>query len=351
MNGRTERRLWLMRAVVLSLAMIVSTRPARAADMRLNVYNWSSYVADDTIANFEKEHGVEVTYDNYSSNEELLAKLLAGASGYDVIFPSDYMVSIMRGKGLLKPLDKTQLRNLPNLDGSFLNRAYDPGNAHCVPYLWGTSGIAVNSAKVTDDIRSWKVLWDERFRGKISILDDVRSAFVPALKRLGASINTTDQAVIARAEALLREQKPLVHSYSSDTYIDMLRTGEVWIAYGYSGDIYQAARDNTSIRYVIPDEGTELWIDNVCIPARAPHAELAHRFIDYLLRPDVAASIARVTRYPTPNRAARELLPAEMLSDPNLYPPESVRLKSELLDDLGSNAELYEAAWSRIKAE
>lgn len=317
---------------------------------QLSIYNWANYIGSSTIKDFEKETGIKVTYDNFSNNEELLAKIQAGASGYDVIFPSDYMVRIMIKQGLLAPLDRERLTNLGNLDPRFINPEYDPGLKHCVPYHWGTAGIAVNTKYVKDPVHSWKVLWDPKYRGKISMLDDPRAGMNPAFGVLGLPLNSGSPADIAAARDKMIEQKPLVKVYTSDIYPELLRSEEVWLAQGFTGDVYQVAKDKKEIQYVIPDEGTEFAVDSMCIPLRAKNPELAHTFIDYVLRADVAASIANDIHYPSPNRAATKLINPEILNDPGIYPPPEVMARLHVQPDIGDANSLYDRAWSELKA-
>jgi spermidine/putrescine transport system substrate-binding protein len=258
---------------------------------RLNFYNWSYYVADNTISDFEREYGVRVRYDNYSSNSELLAKLQAGASGYDVTVPSDYMVQIMVNLNLLQPLRFENIPNFENLDERFRNLPFDPENRYSIPYQWGTTGIGINTRFVSEVVDSWDILWDERYRGRISILDDMRSGMVPALKRLGYSVNTRNAEELRQARDLMIEQKSLVRTYSSETYMDLLKSGDIWIAHGWSGDIFQVTKENPDVIFIIPKEGSYAWVDNLVIPRGAPNRTTAEAFINYLLRPDVSAAI------------------------------------------------------------
>jgi spermidine/putrescine transport system substrate-binding protein len=317
---------------------------------RMNFYNWSYYIADNTISNFEQEFGVRVRYDNYSSNSELLAKLQAGASGYDVTVPSDYMVQIMSNLNLLQTLRHESIPNIDNLDERFRNLPFDPDNRYSIPYQWGTTGIGINTRFVTDQIDSWDVLWDERFRGRISVLDDMRSGMVPALKRLGYSVNTRNEAELRRARDLMIEQKALVRTYSSETYMDLLKSGDIWIAQGWSGDIFQVTKENPDVIFIIPKEGSYAWVDNLVIPRGAPNRTTAEAFINYLLRPDVSAAISNYTGYSSPNRAALPFIDPELLADESMYPPDEVMQKLEFLEDVGEATLLYNRMWNEIKA-
>lgn len=316
----------------------------------LNVYNWSYYVAESTIPDFEKEFGVKVNYDNFSSNDELLAKLQTGVSGYDVIFPADYMVKIMAAQGLLHELRKENISNLKNLDERFRNPPYDPEGRYSVAYQWGTTGIGYNASKVRNPVTGWEVFWEPEYKGRMTMLDEIRSGVVPALKFLGYSVNTTSPSELQQAKELMFKNKPLLKAYTSSTYQDLLKSGDAWIVVGFSGDIYQVAKDHPEIRYVIPSQGSDMWVDNMCIPATAPNKYTAEVFINYMLRAEVSAAISNYTHYASPNAAARQFMKPEILNDPNIYPPKEVMDKLEFLQDLGEATRLWDRTWSEIKS-
>jgi len=317
---------------------------------QLFVYNWPYYISDKVIPEFEKEFSVKVTYDNYSSNEELLAKFQAGASGYDLIFPSDYMVTMMINQKLLEPLDHGRIPNIKNLDERFKGLDCDPKNVYSLPYFWGTSGIGVNTEKVKEPVDSWKILWDEKYKECISMLDDMRSVTQPALKLLGYSLNSTDKNQLKEAKDLLLKQKPLVKAYTSDTYVDFLKSGDLWLSQGYSGDVFQVIKENKSIHYVIPKEGTEIWVDNMCVPKGAKNKETAELFIDFLLRPEVSAENSNSTWYANPNIASKKFIKPEIINNPAIYPSKETLDKCEFLKDLGENNILYEELYNELKS-
>lgn len=317
----------------------------------LNVYNFSYYIGETTIQDFEKEFGVKVNYDNYSSNEELLAKIQAGVSGYDVIFPSDYMVNIMIKQNLLTEIDLNNIPNLKNINRRLHNLPFDPENRYSIPYQWGTTGLGINTSKVPENVTNWDILWNEKYRGRMTVLDDIRFTFVPALKKLGYSINTTNPDEINKAKELLIKQKPLLKAYSSDTYIDMLKSGDAWISYGFSGDIYQVAGDNPDVKYVIPENGTNIWVDNMCIPKNSAHKYTAEVFINYILRPEVSAGISNFTYYSSPNKEAQKFIEPEILNDHGIYPPKELLDKCEFLEDVGDATRLYDRLWNEVKSK
>ena len=317
---------------------------------KLYVYNWSYYIAESTIPAFEKEFGIKVVYDNYSSNEELLAKLQAGATGYDLIFPSDYMVGIMRMEGLLEGLDMTNIPNFKNIEKRFTNLPFDPGNKYSIPYLWGTTGIGVNTEKVTEEVASWGILWNEKYNEKISMLDDMRGLANSALKLLGYSINTTNPKQIEEAKQLLIKQKRLVKVYTSDMYIDLLKSGDIWLSQGYSGDVFQVMKENKAMKYVIPKEGSDIWVDNMCIPRGAKNKYTAEVFINYLLRPEVGAEISDFTWYANPNEASQRFIKPEIMENSSIYPPKEVLDKCEFQQDVGNATSLYEQLFNEVKS-
>ncbi|MCS7283122.1 MAG: spermidine/putrescine ABC transporter substrate-binding protein [Anaerolineae bacterium] len=347
-----QNRMGLLFFLVALLVACSGKGPAPAQE--LHVYNWSAYIDPQIYRDFEAEFGIRVVEDTFASNEELLAKLQAGATGYDIIVPSDYMVSIMLQQGLLAELDRSKIPNLVNIDPQFSSPPYDPGMRYCVPYQWGTTGIGYNSATLPTAPDSWAYLFDpdlaSRYAGKFTMLNDAREVIGAALKYLGYSMNTTNEAELLAARDLLIRQKPWVYAYDSEQYRALLPAGEIVMAQGYSGDVFMVAEEDERIRYVIPREGTSIWMDNLCIPARAPNKEAAHLFINYLLRPDIGARISNYTRYASPNAAARAHIEPELLSDPAVYPPPEVMARLEWIRDVGEATLLYERIWTEVKA-
>lgn len=342
------RKLIILPIVLL---MITACNQDQRTSRKLAVYNWSNYVADSTISRFEEQYQVDVIYDNFTNNEELLAKIQAGASGYDVIVPSDYMVEIMIDQGLLKELQMDSIPSHVNVNDKFKKPPYDPNGFYSIPYLWGTVGIGVDTSKVTDYRASWDMLFDKNYKGKISILDDMRYGMVPALKTLGYSINTTDPQELEAATKLMKEQKKLTRVYTSDNYIQLLSSGDIWIAYGFSGDIFQAIRENPNIVYLVPDEGTSVWVDNMCIPKGSKNPWIAHEFINYILKPKVGAELATHTLFASPNASAVDLISSEIVSNTSIYPDSITLSKSEFIKDVGESSVLYDRSWNEIKAQ
>lgn len=334
-------------------APTLTPTPEKLSDT-LNVYNWSDYIAEGTIINFEKEFGVKVIYDTYADNEELLAKIKSGAAGYDVIFPSDYMVKTMIKLDLLAPLNMKNIKNFEYIAEKFKNPAYDaglPDKRHAIPYLWGTTGIGYDSAKIREEITGWQdSLWNPKYKGLMAMLNDMRETMGAALKLLGYSVNTTKNEELDAARKKLLEQKPLLKTYTSTENKRYLATGEVWIAHIFSGDLKIAQKDNQDLSYIIPKEGGTVWADNMCIPKNAPHKYTAEVFINYLLRPIVIADIANYVYQACPNEAAKPYINQTLLSDPSVYPADEVLQKLEFIEDLGLATEKYDRIWTEVKA-
>jgi putrescine transport system substrate-binding protein len=332
-------------AAALLLALLPAAAPAAAEPPVLHVYNWSDYIAPETIANFTKETGIAVTYDVYDSNEVLEAKLLAGHSGYDVVVPSasPYMAREIKSGALLS-LDKSRLPNLTNLDPRMLAIAAtaDPGNRYGVPYLWSVTGIGYNRAMLDRALGratprdTLALLFDPAYAKKlagcgIEMLDTPEEVFPAALAYLGLDPMSRSLDDLERAAGMLEGVQSDVRRYHSSQYINDLAAGDICIALGYSGDVIQArnrAREAGSavdIAFRVPREGAQMSIDMLAIPKDAPHRESALRFIDYILRPRVIAAITNAVSYPNPNLAATAFVDPAIRNDPGIYPPDSVR--------------------------
>jgi spermidine/putrescine-binding protein len=339
-----------MTARAALLAAALAAAPAGRSE-ELHVLTWSDYFAPGTIAGFEKEFGCRVTLDYIESSDTLRAKLAGGRSGYDVAFPSDEVMGELVARGLLEKLDLSKIPNSRHLLPRFRGMPFDPRQEYSVPYLWGTTGLAYNKARVSPPPDSWAALWDPRWRGRVTILDDAREAFEAARRAGGEAPGPPTREEIARARDRLRELRPLAFESAPK---DRLLRGEAWLAQAFNGDALQAAaapERAADIGYAIPREGGTLWIDNLCIPKGAPNPALAHRFIDYLLRPEVAAEISRAVRFATPNAEARKLLPRELLEDPLVYPREEDLRRCRLLEELPPDLKAaLEEAWAEVKA-
>lgn len=260
----------------------------------LNVFNWSDYMPDSVIQEFQKETGIKVNYSEYDSNETMYAKLKAEPIvSYDVIVPSGYFVEKMRNQGMLQQINKTFLPNFKNLNPSLLNRSYDPGNNYSVPYLWGTVGIVINSKYIPENsISSWGEFWDPKYKNQLLMLDDMRTVFSVALLTLGYSINDTNPDHIHQAYLKLKDLMPNIKVFNSDSADNLFIDGDVIIGMNYSGDTFRDIAENNNLRYIFPKEGFPIWIDNLAIPKGAPHLMNAYKFINFLMRPDIAKEIS-----------------------------------------------------------
>ena len=303
----------------------------RRRERLLNIYNWSDYIDDVTIPRFQALSNTRVNYDVYSSNDDLLAKMRAGPTQYDIIVPTNWFIPTYLRLGLIQPLRRDLIPNLVNLDPPVVETDYDPGNKYTVPWQWGTTGIGYHTKHVPGGkVDSWKALYepDPSLSGRVSMLREVTEVIGCTLIYLGKnpdSINPADlQQVVKTVKGLKQRVKNL--KFSSDTYIDQLATGETWLAHGWSGDVFQAQGDNADISYVIPKEGSLQWADVMCVPKDAPHPENAARFMNYVLHPKTAARISNYVSYGTPVPLAKSLLPSEQLDDPGIYPPSSIKL-------------------------
>lgn len=345
-----EKELKLLKTMLLGLFLAAFIVSCGDEQKRLHVFTWANYVGDEIRTGFESEFGVQVIVDVFASNEDLLAKLKSGASGYDVIMPSDFMVAIMIKENLLSALNLSEIPNFKNISTQFLNRDFDPENRYSIPYTWGTAGIGYDSSVVNPPPDSLSALWDKRYSGKFSMLDDQREAIGAALKLLGHSVNSTDLNALAAAKAKLIEQKPLVKQYKNEAD-EILGSGDVVMAHCWSGDAFRASARRPSIKYVIPKEGATQFIDTVCIPASAPNKSIAAQFIDYILRPEINAKVTEFTKYGTCVPTARDYLPEALRNHPGIYPPADVLNKLESLRDLGEFTRNYDRVWTEVKAK
>lgn len=314
---------------------------------RLNVYNWSSYLAPDTLPRFEAETGVRVRYGVYESNEEMLAKVMTGNSGWDVVFPSNYLIGPMRENRLLARLDPRRLPHLANLEGRFRSPAWDPDLEWSVPYMWGATGIAYNRRLSAPPAR-WAAMWDPALKGRMTMLDDPAEVLGAALKKIGCSLNSKDAHELRRAQSEAVRQKHLLRAYLNAEVRDQLVAGDVLAAQLWATTAQQAIDASAGLGFAYPAEGFAVYVDNAVILAESRRYELAHRFIDYLLRPEVAAGIARYSRTATANGAARVLLRDRSLV---LYPDEETLARGELFEPMSARVQrLRDRIWTEIKS-
>ncbi len=316
----------------------------------LNFYNWTDYIADDTIPNFQKETGIKVRYDNYSSNDELFAKLKAGNTGYDIIVPTDATLVKMKHGNLLQPLNLDLITNLENLDPRFRNAAYDPGNQYSIPWQWGTTGIGYDKTKVGGTVDDWDAFKLPSIKGKSSYLDEARDAFAMALYALGHDPNTTDDGQLDDAKNYLIDLKKHTIKQITSDYQDPLKGGELILAQAYSGDVFQIQTDNKNVEYIIPKTGAFEWVDSMAIPKGAPHPGNAEKFMSYMLEPKVGAALTNFVQYGSPNKAAEPFIDKSITSNPLIYPPADVLAKLQFQKDIGDAELKYDSRWTEVKA-
>ncbi len=319
------------------------------------VYNWGEYIDPDVLTMFEEETGIEVVYDEFETNEIMYPKVESGASVYDVICPSDYMIQKMIDNDLLQEINYDNIPNSANIGDQYWTQSeqFDPENKYSVPYCWGTVGILYNKTMVSEPVTSWGVLWDEQYKDNILMQDSVRDAFMVALVYAGHSINSTDTAELEEAKELLIQQKPLTQAYVIDQVRDKMIGGEAAIGVIYSGEAIFTQRENPDLEYVIPEEGSNVWIDSWVIPKNAKNKENAEKFIDYMCRADIALKNFDYITYSTPNDAARELIEDEDIKNSEIaFPDLSQHENMSTFTYLGEEMDAYyNQLWKEVKSE
>ena len=330
-------------------------------EITLNVANWGEYMSinDDEMTDvnelFEALTGVTVNYKTYASNETLYSKLLSGGATYDIVIPSDYMISKMINEGMLEKLDFDNIPNLKNIMGGFLNPQYDPTNEYSVPYLWGMVCIIYNTTMVDEEITSWKTLWDEKYAGNILMFNNPRDAFGIAQAYLGYSLNTEDREQLDRCAELLREQKEIVQGYVMDEIFDKMEGGSAAVAPYYVGDAVTMCDDNPDLEFVIPEEGTNWFVDAICIPTTSDpeNKEVAEAYINFLCEAEIALANCDYVGYSTPNQAAFELLDDDAKEDERRYPSDEFLIENtEVFVNLSDDANAYmQELWTQLKVD
>jgi putrescine transport system substrate-binding protein len=367
-TGAVRMKTFGKTLLALSLAGAVMSA-AHADDKVLHVYNWSDYIAEDTIANFEKATGIKVVYDVFDSNETLEAKLLSGGSGYDVVVPSNQFLSKQIKAGVFQKLDKSKLPNWKNLNPDLMKalEAADPGNQYAFPYLWGTTGIGYNTEKVkaalgVDKIDSWDAVFKPENMEKlkscgVAMLDAPEEIYAAALHYLGKNPIAQSPADVAAAEELLMKVRPHIAYFHSSKYISDLANGNICVAVGWSGDVFQAqaraeeAKNNVPVAYAIPKEGAATFFDMMAVPADSKNAEAAYSFLNYILTPEVIAPISDYVAYPNGNSAATQLVSEEIRNNPGIYPTEEASKKLYTFTELSPKVQrAMTRSWTKIKS-
>lgn len=342
-------------ALVLTLVMVMSLTIGlagcgnSATNGEVNVYNWGEYIDEELLDKFTEETGIKVNYDTYSDNESLYSMLSSGSANYDVVIPSDYMISRMIDENMLEELNFDNIPNFQYIDDAYKGLEYDPEDRYSVAYTWGTVGIIYNTTMLDYVPDSWSVLWDENLSGQILMFNNSRDAIGIALKYLGYSQNTTDPEQITEAVDLLIQQKPLVQAYVMDQIFDKLEGGEAAVGPYYAGDAITMIEENPDLAFVVPKEGTNLFVDAMCIPKGAQNKENAEAFINFMCDPENMAANIEYIAYSSPSSAARELLSDELKNSDICYPDEALLENTDTFINLPQDIlDLYDSEWVRL---
>lgn len=352
-----KKILSLVLAVALTMLCCVCAHAEEPdTSVTLNVYNWGEYISNgtdgsiDVNAEFTRRTGIKVNYTTFDSNESLYSKLAGGGADYDVIIPSDYMISKLINEGMLAELDYDNIPNYSYIDERFRDSVYDPGGKYSVPYSWGVVGIFYNREYVSEEDISWDILWDSDYAGKILMFDNPRDAFAIAQIRLGQSLNSTDPEEWREASTLLKEQKPLVQGYYMDQIFNKMESGEAWLAPYYAGDAAILVDTNDSIGFAVPSEGTNFFVDGICIPATSSHKREAEEYINFLCDPEIAGANMNYVGYSTPETAAKEYMAQEVVNDPIHYPSDEILENTEAFKNLPEDiSKLADSLWAEVK--
>jgi putrescine transport system substrate-binding protein len=370
-TGRYKKEKIMIRTLLglaaAPAALLALTLAAGAQEKVVNVYNWSDYIDESIIEDFTKETGIKVVYDVFDSNEVLETKLLAGGTGYDVVVPSGHFLGRQIEAGVFEKLDKSKLPNISNMWDIIQERTakYDPGNEYSINYMWGTTGIGYNAKKVKealgiDEITSWKTLFDPASIAKLAdcgvyMLDGPQEVIPTALNYLGLDPDSRNPDDLAKAEELVLGIRPSIRKFHSSEYINALANGDICLALGWSGDIFQArdraaeAGKGVEIKYAIPSEGAEMWFDQMAIPADAQHKQEAYAFLNYMMKPEVIAKASNYVFYANGNKASQQFLDKEILEDPAVYPDEATLSKLFIVTPLDPKTQrIVTRMWTKI---
>jgi spermidine/putrescine transport system permease protein len=325
--------------------------PAGDPDKSLNLFCWSEYVPQEIIDAFTEETGIKVSVENYASNEEMLAKLLAGGGTYDLIQPSEYVIEGLIKENLLIPIDHTAIPNLKNIAPEFTNMSYDPGNKFSIPYMAGSVGIVVNTELVQDEIKSYNDIFQEKFKKNIVVLDDAREIVSWGLESLGIPINEVSDENLEKVKPVLAKWLPLVKVFDSDSPKTALLNGDVAIGIVWGGEGAILLNENKKFKWIVPAEGAHLFVDSLAIPKAAKHVKNAHLFIDFVLRPEISTKISEAFPYLNPNAAARELLTPEQRGNPASFPTADELARMQTFKDIGEQASKIDELVTSQKAQ
>lgn len=341
----------LVLALALTAAALLSGCAKKQEQKVVNVYNWGENIDEGIFKIFEERTGIKVNYTTYESNEQLYAVLKMGGTNYDVIIPSDYMISRLIEEGMLEKLNFDNIPNFANIDDRYKNLEYDPTNEYSVPYTWGIVGLIYNTSMIDDEITSWSALFNPKYAGQILQFDNSRDAMATALFYLGYSVNTTNEAELYEAYELLVRQKPILQGYVMDQIYDKLEGGEAAIGPYYAGDALLMMENNPDLAFVVPEEGTNLFVDAMCIPKGAANKENAELFINFMCDTEIALRNMAVTCYATPVRTAYEALDEETRNNEIMFPKDDVLNRCEIYKNLPqATLNLYDELWVKLKS-
>ncbi|MGO0062542.1 ABC transporter substrate-binding protein [Brevibacillus fluminis] len=356
MKKMATRTKWLALALagVLALAAGCGNSAAPAGEesksKELNVFNWSNYLPESVIKQFEKESGIKVNYSTYSSNEEMLAKLTASNGVYDVAVATSYMVDIMSKQQLLDPIDLNKVPNFSNIGPDYVKKAFDPKNEFSIPYLAGNIVLAVNTDKVKTPVTSYADLWKPEFKNSVVVVDDMRGLIGMTNQMQGKSMNETDDAVLQKSKSMLVDLLPNIKAFDSDSPKTLLINGEATVGLVYGAEAALAQKEVPAIKAVYPKEGVILWMDNFVIPKGAKNKENAEAFMNFLLRPEISAEISKEIPYTNPNIKAQELLDDSIKKDPIIYPTKEDLQRGEYAGDVGDKISQLDRIWNELKS-
>ncbi len=343
----------LVSALLISCLTACGQSASGGSNGKLYVYNWGEYIDEDVITMFEEETGIDVVYDMFETNEIMFAKLAQDTSAYDVVCPSDYMIQKLIEKDMIQPLNFNNIPNSKNIGDEYFknSQSFDPGNKYSIPYCWGTVGILYNKTLVSDPVNSWDILWDPKYSGQILMQDSVRDAYMVALIKNGYSLNTTEPSEIEKATQDLIAQKPLVQAYVIDQVRDKMIGGEAALGVIYSGEAIYTVRENRDLEYVVPDEGSNIWIDSWVITRGSKNVENAEKWIDFMCRDDIALKNFEYITYSTPNLEAQKNIEDEDIKGSKVAFPDLSTMKLEAYKYLGEYGDkLYNDAWMKVKS-
>ncbi|OBW92604.1 putrescine/spermidine ABC transporter substrate-binding protein [Gallibacterium genomosp. 3] len=338
----------LSKTILLSFPILFSS--SLLAE-KLYIYNWTEYIPTSLLNQFTKETGIEIVYSTFESNEEMYSKMkLTNGGEYDLVFPSSYYIGKMAKEGMLEKLDKSKLKNFSQITPDLLNKHFDPNNQYSLPYVYGLTGIGLNTAEIEPSkVTSWSDLWNPEYKGKVLLTADSREVFHIALLLKGFSPNTKNEKEIESAYHLLQKLIPNVLAFNSDSPDVPYLQGEVSLGMIWNGSAFRAHKENENIKFIYPKEGVIIWMDNYAIPKNAKHKSAAYKFIDFMLRPESAKEVIETMGFSMPNEGVKALLSAEDVNDPTLFPSREELKKGILQEDVGDAIDIYEKYWNKLK--